>query len=174
MWKVAVYSQWDERGPAMGSIPLDSLQGQAKTEFCKIKYEEGGDGGSRRHIIAKEPAAQFSSEEIFKGLMANHAFQHPSFWSFLWWWSFWFPPYGVEGFQGLCWKTSVVLEEAPRTLGSGHCVTVTRPWLAWLPGLLGAPRSWAQEPRPALLHRRRQGCGLRVAGGAGRPYMLPG
>ena len=67
----------------MGSIPLDSLQGQAKTEFCKIKYEEGGDGGSRRHIIAKEPAAQFSSEEIFKGLMANHAFQHPSFWSFL-------------------------------------------------------------------------------------------
>ena len=48
MWKVAVYSQSDERGRAMGSIPLDSLQSQAKTEFCKIKYEEGGDGGSGR------------------------------------------------------------------------------------------------------------------------------
>lgn len=35
----------------MGSIPLDSLQSQAKTEFCKLKCEEGGDGRSRRHII---------------------------------------------------------------------------------------------------------------------------
>lgn len=98
--------------------------------------------------------------------MANHAFQHPSFWSFLWWWSFWFPPYGVEGFQGLCWKTSVVLEEAPPILGSGHCVTVMRPWLARLPGLLRAPRSWAQKPRPALLYRRSQEePGTRAQGG---------